>query len=358
MEQRGNDRIRWDEPTRRAVGAVIAVVSVVPIYILDRATGATPDLSGLYLVPVVLVAYWLGMWPGLTMAGVVLAAEVAAYPVGHRSVVFVHALTHAATYSFAAVVTARLRSQLNTIGRLEERRDYDLEIARRLQDSTREAYVPSGRLEADVAIRTESAQELGGDFVLVRESANGLFACIADISGHGIPAALFSALLQDAVGTALFQSDDPEHIIAAVNQRVFAALPSEMFVTMFCCLLSQRTLRYINAGHEPGLLNRVTSTTSMELTSLEGIPLGTRDDLKIPAGEVILETGDILLLYTDGVTDTIGFGRDEQRVGRFFASRRWPTAEVAASAIVAEAKRGASEQPDDMSIVVIRIPAV
>lgn len=358
MEQKVNDRIRWDEPTRRALGAVIAVVSVVPIHILDRATGATPDLSGLYLVPVVLVAYWLGMWPGLAMAGVVLAAEVAAYPVGHRSVILFHALTHAATYSFAAVVTARLRSQLNTIGRLEERRDYDLEVARRLQDSAREAYAPSGRLEADVAIRTEPAQELGGDFILVRESANGLFACIADISGHGIPAALFSALLQDAVGTALLRSDDPEHIITAVNQRVFAALPSEMFVTMFCCLLSQRTLHFVSAGHEPGLLNRTTSTTAMELNSPGGIPLGVLDDLKIPAGEVTLEAGDILLLYTDGVTDSIGFGRDEQRVRRFFASRQWPTADAAAGAIVAEAKRGGLEQPDDMSVVVVRIPAV
>jgi len=356
MEQRGNDRIRWDEPTRRALGAVIAVVSVVPIYILDRATGATPDLSGLYLLPVVLVAYWLGMWPGLAMAGVVLAAEIAAYPAGHRSVVFVHALTHAATYSFAAIVTARLRSQLNTIGRLEERRDYDLELARRLQDSAREAYVPSGRLETDVAIRTEPAQELGGDFILVRESVNGLFACIADISGHGIPAALFSALLQDAVRAALLQSDDPEHIVAAVNQRVFAALPPEMFVTMFCCLLSQRTLRYVNAGHEPGLLNHTMTTTATELNSPEGIPLGIRDGLRIPADEVTLEAGDILLLYTDGVTDSRGFERDERRVRRFFASKQWPTAAAAAGAIVAEAKRGGSEQPDDMSVVVVRIP--
>ena len=351
-------RISWDEPTRRVLGAVVAVVSVLPIYALDRATGATPDLSGLYLLPVVLVAYWLGMWPGLAMAGIVLAAEVAAYPVGHRSVIIVHALTHAATYSFAAVVTARLRSQLNTISRLEEHRDYDLEMARRLQESARETYEPSGRLEADVAIRMEPAQELGGDFALVRESVNGLFVCIADISGHGVPSALFTALLQDTVDAALLRSDEPECIVAAVNQRMYAALPAEMFITMFCCLLSERTLRFVNAGHVPGLLNRMASTTAMKLNSTGGMPLGVRDDMAIPAGEVVLDAGDILLLYTDGVTDSTGFGRDEQRVKRFFESRRWATAATAAAAVISEAKRGGQAQPDDMSVVVVRIPAV
>jgi serine phosphatase RsbU (regulator of sigma subunit) len=96
----------------------------------------------------------------------------------------------------------------------------------------------------------------------------------------------------------------------------------------------------------------------MELNSPGGVPLGVLDDLKIPAGEVTLEAGDILLLYTDGVTDSTGFERDEQRVRRFFASRLWPTAAAAAGAIIAEAKRGGLEQPDDMSVVVVRIPAV
>ena len=358
MGNRRIHRISWDEPTRRVLGAVLVIVSVLPIYALDRVTGATADLSGLYLLPVVLVAYWLGMWPGLAMAGIVLAAEVAAYPAGHRSVIIIHALTHAATYSFAAVVTARLRSQLNTISRLKEHRDYDLGMARRLQESARKTYEPSGRLEADVAVRVEPAQELGGDFALVRESVNGLFACIADISGHGVPAALFAALLQDTVDTALLQSDDPERIVAAVNQRMYAALPAEMFITMFCCLLSERTLRFVNAGHEPGLLNRMASTTAVELNSTEGVPLGVRDDLEIPADEVVLGAGDILLLYTDGVTDSTGFGRDEQKVRLFFESQQWPTAATAAGAVISEAKRRGRAQPDDMSVVVVRLPAV
>jgi serine phosphatase RsbU (regulator of sigma subunit) len=88
------------------------------------------------------------------------------------------------------------------------------------------------------------------------------------------------------------------------------------------------------------------------------MPLGVRDGLEIPAGAVVLDAGDILLLYTDGVTDSTGFGRDEQKVRLFFESQQWPTAATAAGAVISEAKRGGRAQPDDMSAVVVRIPTI
>ncbi|MBE0417489.1 MAG: SpoIIE family protein phosphatase [Coriobacteriia bacterium] len=343
---------------KRLLGVIVVVGLVMPIYVLDRLTGLTPDLSGLYLLPVVLVAYWFGMLPGLVVAGVALLAEIVAHPSVHRSIIIVHALTHTATYCFAAFVTARLRSQLRTIRQLEQRRDYDLELARRLQEPVGETYEPSNRIGLDVVTLLKPARELGGDFVLVRESVHGLFVCIADISGKGVPAALFAALLQDTVSRALFEADDPEEVVAAVNGRMYDALPAEMFVTMFCCLFSKSALRFVNAGHEPGLLKRPQSRSSMELRSVSGMPLGVREGLRIPASEVPLEEGDIVLLFTDGVTDSTGFARDAQNVRRFFESRRWPTAERAASALMAEAECSGQAQPDDMGVVVVRVPEV
>jgi hypothetical protein len=343
---------------RRLFGAILVVSLVTPVYILDRVTGATPDLSGLYLLPVVLVAYWLGVLPGLAVAGIVMMAELAAHPGIHTTTIIVHALTHGTTYAFVAFVTARLRSQLSMIRELEGRRNYELELARHLHESAREGYRPSGHLGFDVATRLNPARELGGDLVVVRESVGGLFICIADISGKGVPAALFSALLQDTVNNALLGTDDPEEVVVKVNARMYDALPAEMFVTMFCGLLSEDVFHFVNAGHEPGLIRREEDVSSIELDSESGMPVGVRKDLRIPEGEVCLKAGDVLLLFTDGITDSTGFRRDAQNVRRFFESQRWPNAEAAAEALIAEAQRGGQAQPDDMSIVVVRVPAV
>ncbi|HSK47894.1 MAG TPA: SpoIIE family protein phosphatase [Coriobacteriia bacterium] len=350
-------RISREELKRRVLGAIAVAALVLPIFILDVLTGESPDLSGLYLVPVVLVAYWLGMWPGLTVAVIVLLAELLAHPFEHRADVIVHAGTHAATYAFAAFVTARLRSQLGQIRELEKRRQYDLEVARRLQQSVEETYRPSGRLPFEVASHVVPARELGGDFVLIRESLHGLFVCIADISGHGIPAALFEALLQDAVNGALVETDDPEEVIATVNSRMYGTLPGEMFITMLCCLFSEEHLLFVNAGHEPALLVQSAGGHSTELCSPSGMPLGVRDGLRVPATDVTLDSGAMVLLFTDGITDSAGFGRDVENGRTFFESRAWKSAEEAAAAVIEAAARDGRRQPDDMSVVVVMVPA-
>ena len=202
------------------------------------------------------------------------------------------------------------------------------------------------------------ARELGGDFVLIRESAHGLFVCIADISGHGIPAALFEALLQDAVNGALVETDDPEEVIATVNSRMFGTLPGEMFITMLCCLFSEGNLRFVNAGHEPALLVQSAGGHSAEMCSPSGMPLGVRDGLRVPATNVSLDSGAMVLLFTDGVTDSAGFGRDVENVRTFFESRKWESAQQAATAVIDAAGLGGQTQPDDMSVVVVRVPAM
>lgn len=340
---------------KRALVTAVAVSLVVPVFILDTITGLEPDLSGLYLVPVVIAAYWLGMWPALGAAATVLIAELVAHPHQPVETALVHALTHAITYSMAAIVTARLREQLQRVRELEQMRDYDLELARVIQESSNESYRPRADGERfDVATRTVPARELGGDLLLVRPMGDGLITCIADISGKGVSAALFAALLQDALNTALQRTNDPEEIVTALNRHLDASLPSEMFITFFCGLITGDTLRFVNAGHDPGLLRRPGKAAAIVLDSVSGMPLGVARELRITAREVPFEPEDMLLLFTDGLTDSEGFGRSLERVVRFFEGGYWTSADELADALLAEASRVGSAQPDDITIIAVR----
>lgn len=325
------------------------------IYVMDRITGRSYDFTGLYLLPVVGSAYYFGMAAGLGAAALALLSELTAEPSFAGNIGLFHASTHAATYGFAAFVTANLRSQLLTVRALTQRRDYELELARSIQRAINKPYRPPADSPFEIAAVTEPARELGGDLVQVQPTRSGLFMCLADISGKGVSAALFSALLQETLRTALETSSDPAAVVSAINERMYRALPAEMFVTMFACHLSRTSLRYVSAGHEPAFFIPAGHAHAQRLQSAEGMPIAVRETLAIPA--TVLETGagDVLLCYSDGVTDSPGFAHDQEGVRRFFeVHRRFSPAEMA-TGIIGQATGDGQAAVDDISVLVVRM---
>jgi sigma-B regulation protein RsbU (phosphoserine phosphatase) len=344
-------------PLRQGLLVIACVVAILAIGVLDEITGPAPDLTVLYLVPISLGTYWLGLRFGLALGVAASAAEVLAQPVQPQPIMVADAAAQMAVFALAAVATARLLAQLKAVRALQQRRDVEIGIARVLHEATTAVDTPDDP-RFEIASRLQAARELGGDLVLLQKTSGGLFLCVSDISGKGVPAALFTALLRSALTGALEESCDPGDVVRHVNARAHTSLPPEMFVTMFCCLLSDSELTYVNAGHEPGFLLRNDGGEASDLVSEEGMPVGIQPSLVIPTTSLPLRPNDILVSFTDGVTDSPAFDGDRDAVRRVLETERRGTAAALADALVARATGGQAAQRDDVTVLAIRrLPA-
>jgi len=199
----------------------------------------------------------------------------------------------------------------------KERMESELKIGRTIQMSFLPQVFPPfpDRNEFDLHARLEPAREVGGDlygFSLVDE--NTLFFSIGDVSGKGVPAALFMAVTKTAMNAIIVPGIDPATILSRVNVELCRDNEESMFCTMMCGLLDLRTGEcvYSNAGHNPPLVVRTGATpndgTGQKARWLElpaGIILGVNQDAAYQTRKIVLNAGDMLLLYTDGVTEAM-----------------------------------------------------
>ena len=180
----------------------------------------------------------------------------------------------------------------------------ELEIARSMQLSILPRQAPSTEaVEVDALM--VPAKEVGGDFYdyfLVGDQHLALV--VADVSGKGIPAAFFMAISRTLLKNNATLLAEPAHIMARLNDQLCSENEQMMFVTVFFGLLELATgkLDYVNAGHNPPVLRRADGTVSL-LPSGQNTALAVIDGLDYVPGQLTLANGDLLLLYTDGVTE-------------------------------------------------------
>lgn len=165
------------------------------------------------------------------------------------------------------------------------------------------------------------ARNIGGDFYdfyLIDE--NHLIVTIADVSGKGIPAALFMAIAKTLLqnNSLMMQNpDDLTGVLGCTNDQLCKDNEESMFVTVFMALLNTETgeLRYVNAGHNPPLIQRADGTVEMFPRALN-FSLGLMEGVDFVQNTITLSPGDRLFLYTDGVTEA------KNEAGEFFAEKR------------------------------------
>lgn len=180
----------------------------------------------------------------------------------------------------------------------------ELEIARSMQLSILPRQAPSTEaVEVDALMFP--AKEVGGDFYdyfLVGDQHLALV--VADVSGKGIPAAFFMAISRTLLKNNATLLAEPAHIMARLNDQLCSENEQMMFVTVFFGLLELATgkLDYVNAGHNPPALRRADGKVSL-LPSGQNTALAVIDGLDYVPGQLTLANGDLLLLYTDGVTE-------------------------------------------------------
>jgi serine phosphatase RsbU (regulator of sigma subunit) len=169
----------------------------------------------------------------------------------------------------------------------------------------------------DVHAFLTPAREVGGDlYDVFMIDEHRLFFLVGDVSGKGVSAAMFMAMCKALCKNAAFRdtSQSISDLISTSNIELSRENPSYMFVTAIACVIDTRTgeMEYCNAGHEAPYLCR-TGEAPVKLGGDGGPPLCVIDDFEYPLERIQLQAGDTILLFTDGVTDTIN--SEEQMYG-------------------------------------------
>jgi sigma-B regulation protein RsbU (phosphoserine phosphatase) len=256
-----------------------------------------------------------------------------------------------------ALSSSRLYEEALERRRLEE----ELAVARRIQRTLLPSQVP--RPEGiEIAAMTRPCRQVGGDFYdFLDLGSNGLGLAVADVSGKGVPAALILSGLQATLRAEACPESRPEPVVRKINERLCADVQPGSFASLLYGHLdpSDRTFRYVNAGHPAAIVVRRDGT----LTRLEtgGILLGVESTADYRAGVEQFEPGDMLLLYSDGVTDVLN--EDDEEFGSRLEALVPRLAHLSGGAVI-ESIVSAVETfvggslPDDLTILVAKfLPA-
>jgi sigma-B regulation protein RsbU (phosphoserine phosphatase) len=191
----------------------------------------------------------------------------------------------------------------------KERIGAELDVATKIQTSMLPSIFPAfpNRPEFDIHAMMLPAKEVGGDFYdffLIGE--NKLAVVIADVSGKGVPAALFMVIAKTLIKNSAQAGKTPGEVFETVNSQLCENNDIGMFVTAFMGYLDIPTgnFTYVNAGHNPPLLKRADGRFEW-LPVDSGFILAGLEDMRYKQDEVSLAAGDTLFIYTDGVTEAV-----------------------------------------------------
>jgi serine phosphatase RsbU (regulator of sigma subunit) len=215
-----------------------------------------------------------------------------------------------------AIENARLYQVAVDQGRLER----ELQVARAVQASLLPAHPP--RFEGwDIATSWQPMRGVAGDYFdfILSEDGRQLGLVIGDVTDKGMPAALFMALTRSTVRASVARGLAPAESITHANRLIAGDSTNGMFVTLFygCLDLASGDLAYVNAGHNPPMLYRANQRDLIEFERT-GMALGVFAENTYGEQFVALAPGDLLFLYTDGITDAMNaagepFGRERLR---------------------------------------------
>ena len=213
-----------------------------------------------------------------------------------------------ANQAAAAIEGARLTQEAEQSRRL----DYELSLARKIQEN----FLPDGCPVIpgyDICSWWDAAREVGGDFYdFIALPGQRTAMLIADVSDKGIAAALFMALSRTILRTMTIGKPSPREAVERANDVIITDARSDMFVTVFHAALDPHThrLTYVNAGHNPPLLYRAASDEVVLLKG-RGLAMGVLPNITYDEHAIDFAPGDVLLMYTDGLTDAINPGEEE-----------------------------------------------
>lgn len=268
-------------------------------------------------------------------------------------------LTTIAGQVATAIQNRRLVAEVQAAQRLK----HDLEIAQRIQAGLLPERPPSVP-GVDLAGLCIPAASVGGDYYDFFTIGDQVDMVLADVSGHNVGAALVMAATRSVLRAQALGDQSPAEILAHTNQVMTDDIArAGLFITGFYAryIPATRNLRYSNAGHNKPVLYRAASA-EIELLDTEGIVLGVLPDMPFEEQRTVLSPDDVLVLYTDGITEGQNLAGEqfgEERFYKLISEIASEPAPVIADGILAAARvhgRGV-EQYDDISLVVMKVTA-
>jgi sigma-B regulation protein RsbU (phosphoserine phosphatase) len=214
--------------------------------------------------------------------------------------------------------------------------------------------------EFDVYAILEPAREVGGDlYDFYFLDGERLCFCIGDVSGKGVPAALFMAMTKTLIKSRSVDDYSTASITTHVNDELSEENPQSMFVTLFLAILNIRSgeLLYTNAGHNPSYVKRADGTVE-PLKQLHGPIVGAMPGLTYKEASVKLEKGDGILLYTDGVTEAMNAAGDlysDPRLDKLVESMTFESTSRVTDTVMQDvvAFEAGAERADDITILAL-----
>jgi serine phosphatase RsbU (regulator of sigma subunit) len=262
--------------------------------------------------------------------------------------------------SLASVAAMRIRNTRLAEEALErERLERDVALARQIQVGLLPKKLPV--IDGwELYAHNIPSRGVSGDFYKVEMVDDGSCAImVADVSGKGIAASLLTASLEALAAGPIHDSVPPEKICDRVSHLLFERTPPEKYATGFLASFDPESgvFRYCNAGHNPGIVLRAGG--EFELLASTGMPLGILPTGVYGAGEVTLETGDTVVLYTDGLTEAENPEEEEygeDRLADLCAEHRGESLKVLADTISADQDTYVRGVPyvDDRTVVMVR----
>ena len=258
-------------------------------------------------------------------------------------------------------VVTRQRRMADALAASRKRMEQELQIGREIQMSLLPAPIPE-EPEFSVFALCQPAFEVGGDFYdhyFVKK--NQLCFCVGDVSGKGVPAALFMSVAKTMIRNYAYGGkNETAKIVREANQRISAHNPANMFCSLFIAILDIKSgsLVYTNAGHNPPFFRR--NDGSLEaMKGKHGPAIGAFDEIVYQEETIQMKPGDTIIVYTDGVTEAIGQNGDWYTVDRlrdFLLGNKLASPSTMVSAVAEDVKqfKGTAQQADDITMICLQ----
>ena len=362
-------------PARRArersLGWLAALLVLAATFAGDYLTGEQVSFSLCYMVSIGIAAWFAGRGAALVLAALSTSAWLGSYLlVGHAfatpSILYWNIAVEAGIYLTTALTIAQVRHGVALeqclsaqVSRAYNGMSREVESAGSLQRELlppRAMEIPGYETRIHYATSTRAGGDLY-DFIPLPDGRVGIV--IADASGHGVSAAVLMGMTLVLTRSASV-AGPPEKVLEQVNAQLYKTLPPGSFATACYLVLDPETgwLQYTLAGHDPPLIHRAASLEVQRLPLVGGTPLGLRPEFPEVRGTTMLNPGDTLVLYTDGVTEAMDpFGHtfgSERLTETLEGSARSADRLMGAILVAVNAHANGAALQDDVTLVLVR----
>jgi len=242
-------------------------------------------------------------------ASAVCADDLEVYTMGRDEVIKFFGEDPTLAINLMQISIKRFIENLRKETEAKERIESELRIARDIQTSMLPRKFPPfpERKEFDIFAMMDPAKEVGGDFYdFFFVGKNRLCFVIGDVSGKGVPAALFMTITKTLIKTEALRGLSTPEVLSRVNNILCPDNQTCMFVTIFCVMLDLETgeLEFANGGHNPPLVC-IDKGRFDFIDVPKGFVVGAMENSKCGSGKIVMKPNDVIFLYTDGVTEAM-----------------------------------------------------